>query len=195
MKDALKLIGLTALFLVTIGASVTFFIMLIDLRIEKSSDTESTIVENTDDIEHSAAPAFFNQSPEEGLVEALDYYEIQFPEIVYAQALLETGHFSSSVCKNYNNLFGLYNSYKRDYLPLFRDTLHYKYTAQWRLRRCAYKPTFAPQKVTQIIGYNEEFYFYTITSYSRNYNPIGTGYPSNKAYRAKELAPQHTSKP
>ena len=34
-------------------------------------------------------------------------------------------------------LIGL-NSYKRDYLPLFRDTLHYKYTAQWRLRRCAY---------------------------------------------------------
>jgi hypothetical protein len=136
MKNALKLVGLTGLFLITIGASVSFFIILIDLRLEKSSNTESTIVENTDNIEHSAAPDFFNQSPEEGLVEALEYYEIQFPEIVYAQALLETGHFSSSVCKDYNNLFGLYNSKIRDYysfehwsdsVKAYRDFVQYKY--------------------------------------------------------------------
>lgn len=136
MKNALKLIGFIGLWLVAIGASVSFFIMLIDLRIEKSSDIESTIVENTDNIEHSAAPAFFSQSPEEGLKEALEYYEIQYPEIVYAQALLETGHFSSSVCKNYNNLFGLYNSKIKDYysfehwsdsVKAYRDFVQYKY--------------------------------------------------------------------
>ena len=136
MKNALKLIGFIGLWLVAIGASVSFFIMLIDLRIEKSSDTESTIVENTDNIEHSTAPAFFSQSPEEGLIEALEYYEIQFPEIVYAQALLETGHFSSSICKNYNNLFGLYNSKIKDYysfehwsdsVKAYRDFVQYKY--------------------------------------------------------------------
>ena len=136
MKNALKLIGFIGLFLITIGASISFSIMLIDLRIEKSSDAESTIVENTDNIEHSAAPAFFSQSPEEGLKEALEYYEIQFPEIVYAQALLETGHFSSSVCKNYNNLFGLYNSKIKDYynfehwsnsVRAYRDFIQYKY--------------------------------------------------------------------
>lgn len=136
MKNALKLIGLTGVFLITIGASIAFFIMLIDLRIEKSSDTESTIVENTDNIEHSEAPAFFNQSPEEGLAEALEYYEIQHPQIVYAQALLETGHFTSSVCKKYNNLFGLYNSEIKDYysfehwsdsVKAYRDFVQYKY--------------------------------------------------------------------
>lgn len=136
MKNALKLIGFIGLFLITIVASVKFSIMLIDLRIEKSSDTESTIVENTDNIEHSAAPAFFNQSLEEGLIEALDYYGIQYPQIVYAQALLETGHFSSSVCKNYNNLFGLYNSKIKDYysfehwsdsVKAYRDFVQYKY--------------------------------------------------------------------
>lgn len=136
MKNALKLIGLTGVFLITIGASIAFFVMLIDLRIEKSSDTESTIVENTDNIEHSPAPAFFNQSPEEGLVEALEYYEIQFPQIVYAQALLETGHFTSSVCKKYNNLFGLYNSKIKDYysfehwsdsVKAYKDFVQYKY--------------------------------------------------------------------
>ena len=144
MKDTLKLIGLTGLFLITIGASVTFFIMLIDLRIEESSDTKSTTVENTDNIEHSAAPSFFNQSPEEGLVEALDYYGVQYPQIVYAQALLETGHFTSSVCKKYNNLFGLYNSEIKDYysfehwsdsVKAYRDFVQYKYKGNKKLYR------------------------------------------------------------
>ena len=34
---------------------------------------------------------------------------------VLAQAILETGNFSSRVCKEYNNLFGLYDSKNRDY--------------------------------------------------------------------------------
>lgn len=136
MKDALKLIGLTGLWLVVIGASVAFSIMLGDLRIEKSSNIESTTVENTDNIEHSAAPAFFIQSPEEGLIEALDYYGIQYPEIVYAQALIETGHFKSKLCTQYNNLFGLYNSRTRSYYRFdnwwdsviaYRDKVQYKY--------------------------------------------------------------------
>jgi len=35
--------------------------------------------------------------------------------IVLAQAVLETGNFSSKVCKQYNNLFGLYDSRHHDY--------------------------------------------------------------------------------
>ena len=80
--------------------------------------------------------ALFNQSPEEGLIEALDYYGIQYPEIVYAQALLETGHFKSKLCTQYNNLFGLYNSRTRSYYRFdnwwdsviaYRDKVQYKY--------------------------------------------------------------------
>jgi hypothetical protein len=80
--------------------------------------------------------AFFNQSPEEGLIEALDYYGIQYPEIVYAQALIETGHFKSKLCTQYNNLFGLYNSRTRSYYRFdnwwdsviaYRDKVQYKY--------------------------------------------------------------------
>lgn len=33
--------------------------------------------------------------------------ELDFPEIVLAQAILETGHYKSNVCTSYNNLFGL----------------------------------------------------------------------------------------
>lgn len=60
-------------------------------------------------------PDFFNKLPQEGLMEALEYYEIKHPQIVYAQAVLETGHFKSNVCLNYNNLFGLYDSKNKDY--------------------------------------------------------------------------------
>lgn len=34
---------------------------------------------------------------------------------VLAQAVLETGHFTSIVCRNYHNLFGLYDSKHKDY--------------------------------------------------------------------------------
>lgn len=60
-------------------------------------------------------PDFFSKSPQEGLMEALEYYGVKHPQIVYAQAVLETGHFKSDLCLNDNNLFGLYNSKKHRY--------------------------------------------------------------------------------
>ena len=60
-------------------------------------------------------PDFFSKSPQEGLMEALEYYGVEHPQIVYAQAILETGHFKSKVCLQYNNLFGLYNSKEKRY--------------------------------------------------------------------------------
>ena len=60
-------------------------------------------------------PSFINKSPKEGLKEALEYYDVKHPHIVYAQAILETGNFSSRLCKENNNLFGLYNSKKKKY--------------------------------------------------------------------------------
>lgn len=43
----------------------------------------------------------------ENLMNELKAQDIQFPEIVVAQALLETGNFKSYSCTNRNNLFGL----------------------------------------------------------------------------------------
>lgn len=58
---------------------------------------------------------FYNKTPEDGLMEALEYFDIKHKEIVYAQAVLETGSFTSYNCKHRNNLFGLYNSRKGEY--------------------------------------------------------------------------------
>lgn len=71
--------------------------------------------ESLTDIEVVNEPAFFYKSPKEGLMEALEYYGVEYPNIAYAQAVLETGHFKSDLCINGNNLFGLYNSRKERY--------------------------------------------------------------------------------
>ena len=81
-------------------------------------------------------PDFFSKSPQEGLMEALEYYGVKHPQIVYAQAVLETGYFKSDLCLNDNNLFGLYNSKKhryhtfdhwKDCIIAYKEMIQYKY--------------------------------------------------------------------
>lgn len=60
-------------------------------------------------------PDFFSKSPQEGLIEALEYYGVKHPQIVHAQAILETGNFKSDACLTNNNLFGLYDSKNKKY--------------------------------------------------------------------------------
>lgn len=81
-------------------------------------------------------PDFFSKSPQESLMEALEYYGVKHPHIVYAQAVLETGYFKSDLCLNGNNLFGLYNSKKhryytfdhwKDCIIAYKEMIQYKY--------------------------------------------------------------------
>lgn len=86
--------------LISLCKSITF-----DKKIHKPVQEECIINQ-----EH-----FFNKSPELGLLEALSFYNVRNPKVVYAQAILETGYFKSKVCNVNNNLFGLYDSNKKDY--------------------------------------------------------------------------------
>lgn len=70
------------------------------------------------------------------LYTALDKYHISNPSIVVAQALLETGYFTSYVCKEKNNLFGLrrpsdgsYYSFRNweESVKAYKDYVQYKY--------------------------------------------------------------------
>ena len=70
---------------------------------------------NNNDYTYSYTPAFENKTPEEGIDEALQYYKIEHPTIVKAQAILETAHFTSNLCIKNNNLFGLYDSKNKRY--------------------------------------------------------------------------------
>lgn len=83
-------------------------------------------------------PEFYNQTAEEGLSSALLYYDLYHPDIVYAQAQLETGYFSSVRCLKYNNLFGLYNSKHKRYCGFGHWTESVVAYKDWIQRR--YKP-------------------------------------------------------
>lgn len=52
---------------------------------------------------------------EEVLYNTLVHYDFPSPAIITAQAVLESGNFKSKLCKDKNNLFGLYNSRTMSY--------------------------------------------------------------------------------
>lgn len=76
---------------------------------------------------------FKKLSAKEGLKDALLYYEIKHPEIVYAQALIETGNFTAKNCMRKNNLFGLMQGRKlRTFDHWSESVLYYKKKIQSR---------------------------------------------------------------
>ena len=78
-------------------------------------------------------PAFMRLSAKEGLKDALLYYDIRHPEIVYAQALIETANFTAKNCMRKNNLFGLMQGRKlRTFEHWSESVLYYKKKIQGR---------------------------------------------------------------
>lgn len=63
--------------------------------------------------------AFYNGDKRElnlyNLLKVMDEVGLSNQLFVMAQAVLETGHFQSRVCKEYHNLFGLFDSRNNDY--------------------------------------------------------------------------------
>ncbi len=127
--------------LIVAATVVQLSIVIILLLQVKSMVSQQSKVETVPVIEVANAiineqPKFFSQTSKEGLEEALSYYEIKHPQIVYAQAVLETGHFKSDLCLNGNNLFGLYDSKKhryytfdhwKDCIIAYKEMIQYKY--------------------------------------------------------------------
>lgn len=72
----------------------------------------------------------------ENLYKVLDKYEVKFKKIVAAQALLETGNFTSELCLVHHNLFGLrhpsdgsyyeFNTWEES-VKAYHDDVQYKY--------------------------------------------------------------------
>lgn len=97
---------------------------------------------------------FMDKPAKEGLIEALEFYDIHHPDIVYAQALLETGHFKSAGCLKHNNLFGLYNSKDKRYCRFNHWTESVIAYKEWVQRR--YKPPEDYYKFLSRIHYAED---------------------------------------
>lgn len=99
-------------------------------------------------------PNFMSKPPQEGLMEALIYYKVDHPEIVYAQAVLETGWFTSNLCLNSHNLFGLYNSKKSQYYKFNHWTE--SVVAYVKFVQYKYNPTENYYDFLTRIGYAED---------------------------------------
>lgn len=98
--------------------------------------------------------SFLSKSPKEGLMEALEYYDIKYPHIVYAQAILETGDFTSNLCINHHNLFGLYDSRKLQYYTFNHWTESVE--AYVKFVQYKYKPPNDYYEFLNKIGYAED---------------------------------------
>ena len=71
------------------------------------------------------------------LVDVIEEVGLNNQLFVLAQAVLETGHFTSPVCKNYHNLFGLYDSKHKDYYRFARwedSVIGYQKFIQYRYK-------------------------------------------------------------
>ncbi len=100
----------------------------------------------------------------ENLYAALKKHDIKYPKIVLAQAILETGHFRSRVCNEYNNLFGLRHSkgyftfnHWEESVVAYRDKVQYKHRENENyyafLKRIGYSTSKDyVRKVREIVG-------------------------------------------
>lgn len=87
------------------------------------------------------------------LIDVIEEVGLNNQLFVLAQAVLETGHFTSPVCKNYHNLFGLYDSKHKDYYRFARwedSVVGYQKFIQYRYKGGNYL------KFLKRIGYAED---------------------------------------
>ena len=104
--------------------SIVIYIIISGIIIQNHNHTKEikylnnkldSLLVNNNNYSYSHITTFENKTPEEGIDEALQYYNIEHPTIVKAQAILETAHFTSDLCIKNNNLFGLYDSKNKRY--------------------------------------------------------------------------------
>ena len=72
------------------------------------------------------------------LLHLLSKHKIEEKEIVFSQAILETGHFTSRLCCQNNNLFGIYDSKNKRYFSFknWDESIKaYKNSIQYRKRK------------------------------------------------------------
>lgn len=109
---------------------------------------------DTIDNKENNNPFLNKELNEKNLKEAIKYFDLEYADIVYTQAVLESGHFKSKLCVKHNNLFGLYNSRKHEFFRFnhwSESVLGYKRSIQNR-----YKPPQDYYIFLKELGYAED---------------------------------------
>ena len=135
---------------ISFGFALVSLIICIVVIVDTKSNTKEisrlnnkldSLIINNNNYSYSYITTFENKTPEEGIDEALQYYNIEHPTIVKAQAILETAHFTSDLCVKNNNLFGLYDSKNKRYYSYnhwWESIEAYKKTIQKRYENSRY---------------------------------------------------------
>ena len=96
-------------------------IELYNLQLAKDAERLRAVQIDSEDFEQNVDTSVYGaytSSPEltaESVLAEILKVGLLHPRVVLAQAVLETGWFRSSVCRNYNNLFGLTNPRTKEY--------------------------------------------------------------------------------
>lgn len=67
----------------------------------------------------------------ENLYNIILEYDVKYPDIAFAQALLESGNFTSKLCKTQNNLFGMKMPYRRETTAIGKNKSGYAKYSSW----------------------------------------------------------------
>lgn len=111
---------------------IGFFCGILFIAIFMVADSPKEVKEEPVPVKLEQPEFFLSDKPTNALVlEACKYYDIKHHGIVVSQAILETGHYRSENCIVNNNLFGLYNSSKKEYHSFDHWTESVKKYKEW----------------------------------------------------------------
>ena len=96
--SSFELNGLVVLLIIAMACSASFF-----AGVNCGTETNITNVEVVDTFYVDLDTLQFS---EDNLLKMMKHYKILFPEVVLAQVKIETGNFTSPICKINNNYFG-----------------------------------------------------------------------------------------
>lgn len=82
-------------------------------------------------VSHTKAEKDLDVLTKENLWLTIKQMDILYPEIVFAQAILESGHFQSRNCKNNNNLFGMMMPNVRETVAIGKNKTGYAIYETW----------------------------------------------------------------
>lgn len=109
MKDNVKYVLRQFLYILICPAILVLFVWIIEPQRKKAIDTDITLLPEN-------ATFLMDEAGGEALYQALSHYGFPHPDIITAQAILETGNFKSRNCLERNNIFGIYNNRKKAYI-------------------------------------------------------------------------------
>ena len=122
---------------------------------------------------------------EEKLEKEIKSYNLKYPYIVHAQSILETGHWTSPIYKENNNLFGMRQAKQRPNVALGTKNSH-AYYSNWKKSLEDYVLYNASYLFREVDDTEDEYYAYLDKAYAEAKNYSGTLKEIVKKYNLKE---------